>query len=572
MADKPLITPESFITITQPADMVSDETRFAVASHTAKARRRKRRKAVEFEPGRTIHKFLAWKAHSEPTSRRKLPKDAENREQSSVAVVPYKSPQDHPANILSQARGDPFARYAVSDIPGLVGEVVDHAVRLFWPGLTPSKAPNVVNPVNDAYMESIRSSPLAFYAYMVASAENYELLSGPNMKTKAFTKLCLAYRVEMIKLVNQEIEEMTGPPSDELLGAIIVLAGNSAGFINQARGSFLKVAKPSRFHSPLRTAQFLHVYSTNPFPSAHSEALVRLVIMKGGCSQIQSVGVASVVALCDLVIASQTNSRLYVLPMSPPTFAAVQDLSHLLTKSGIKWDSPYAVWSQLPLRPSVRPELLQTVRAMLAANTALDCYLSKYGPSMVFADIVNARNDAQYLLLSLLPTTEVDDETHSISETFSDHIYDIARIALRIYSNLILFPMNPSGGTSRILAGALREAIMESERANPWQLFPDTCKRMMLWALVLGGIQVDDGVTDANAERTWFVEQLADVMSFIDVLSWHQVEECLAAFMWLDIILNPTAVELWADARRTRDQDLEALEMEGLALRPREGL
>ncbi|KIY01082.1 uncharacterized protein Z520_02634 [Fonsecaea multimorphosa CBS 102226] len=571
MAAKPLITPESFITITGPADMVSDETRFAVASHTAKARRRKR-KVVHFEPGTTIHKFLAWKATKKSASRRKLSQEPGSAGLASLAVVPSQSPQEQPLGILSQSRRDPFARYAVSDIPGPVNEVVDHAIRLFWPGLTPIPTRNLNNPVVDTYLEAIRSSPLAFYAYIVGTAENYELLSGSNFKTKAFTKLCLAYRVEMIKLVNQEIQEMTGPPSDELLGAIIVLAGNSAAFISRAKGSFFKVPQPSRFDSPLRTAQFIHVYSANPFPSAHSEALVRLVVMKGGCSEIKSPGVASTAALCDLVTASQTNSKLYIIPMSPPTLAAVQHLSDLMTTAEIKWDVRTTTWSRLPLSSPWRHELLQAVQAMLVVNTVVDCYLRRNGPAMVFADIVNARNDAQYLLLSLLPSSEADDEMRSTSQKFSEHIYEISRIALRIYSNLVLFPMNPSGGTSTILAGALRKAIIESESANPWQLFPDTCKRMMLWALVLGGIQVDDSVIDAREERSWFVEQLAEVMSFIDILTWRQVEDCLTSFMWLDIVLTPAAVELWADARRTRDQDRETPEMEGLALQLREGL
>ncbi|OAP57230.1 hypothetical protein AYL99_07968 [Fonsecaea erecta] len=572
MEEKPLITPESFITITGPADMISDETRFAVASHTAKARRRKRRKLTDFEPGTTIRKFLVWKANKEPASRRKASDEPQSDEQTPLAVVPYKSPPEQPLGILSQARRDPFARYAVSDIPGLVDEVVDHAVRLFWPGLSPSKAPNVVNPVNDAYLEAIRSSRLAFYAYMVGTAENYEMLSGINFSSKAFTKLCLAYRVEMIKLVNQEIQEMTGPPSDELLGAIIVLAGNSAGYLSRTKGSLVKAAKPSRFNSPLRTAQFLHVYSTNPFPSAHSEALVRLAIMKGGCAQIKSPGVASTAALCDLVNASQTNSQLYIIPMSPPTLAPLKALSDLIATAGLRWDLDTTAWSHLPLNPPRKDEFLTTVQAMLDVNTAVGCYLNKNGPAMVFADIVNARNDAQYLLLSLSPTNEVDNESLSTLVQSAEHMYEISRTALRIYSNLLLFPMNPSGGTSRILAAALRKAIVASESVNPWQLLPDTCKRMLLWALMLGGIQVDDGVIDARAERSWFVERLADVMLFIDTLTWRQVEDCLASFMWLDIILNPAAVELWADARKTRDQDQEALEMEGLALRPREGL
>lgn len=157
--------------------------------------------------------------------------------------------------------------------------------------------PNILNPVNEAYLEAVRSSPLAFYAYMVGISENYELLSGTNAKTKLFSRLCLSYRINMVKLISQEIQEMNGPPSDNLLGAIVVLVGSSAAFASRDECGSLEVVTPSRFMSPLRTAQFINVYSTHSFPSAHSEALVRLLIMKGGCSKIKSPGVASVVSL-----------------------------------------------------------------------------------------------------------------------------------------------------------------------------------------------------------------------------------------------------------------------------------
>jgi hypothetical protein len=72
---------------------------------------------------------------------------------------------------------------------------------------------------------------------------------------------------------------------------------------------------------------------------------------------------------------------------------------------------------------------------------------------------------------------------------------------------------------------------------------------MLLWALILGGIQVDDGVVGAEEEKAWFVEQFAEVSSSISLLTWQQVEECLSSFMWLDFVLNPAAVELWVNAR-----------------------
>lgn len=158
--------------------------------------------------------------------------------------------------------------------------------------------PNPENPVVARYLEAIRQSPLAFYAYMIGTAENYELLSGISSRTKVFSQLCLSYRIEMINLINLELQSITGPPSDNLLGAIVVLAGNHVLFAGgQTRIASLDSVNASRFRSPLRTAQFIHIYSSRPFRSPHSAALLRLTAMKGGCSQIALPGVASTVAL-----------------------------------------------------------------------------------------------------------------------------------------------------------------------------------------------------------------------------------------------------------------------------------
>lgn len=46
----------------------------------------------------------------------------------SLTVVPLRKPQDQPFDILGQGRKDPFARYAISDIPTLVHEVIDYGM------------------------------------------------------------------------------------------------------------------------------------------------------------------------------------------------------------------------------------------------------------------------------------------------------------------------------------------------------------------------------------------------------------------------------------------------------------
>jgi len=234
--------------------------------------------------------------------------------------------------------------------------------------------------------------------------------------------------------------------------------------------------------------------------------------------------------------------------MCPPTLAGFQDLSQVVAEEkGLV--PPTTAWDDLPVSRHRRPDLLQAILAMSVVNTALDWYLQGVGPAVTLADLVPARNDAQYLLLCLSPTIETIHDTSLSSEALGENIYEIGRISLRIYSNLVLFPMNPQAGTGGILAGALREAILQSNSASSWRLLSNTCKRMLLWALMLGGIQVDDGVVCAEEEKAWFVEQLAEVSSSTGLLTWQQVEECLSSFMWLDFVLNPAAVELWVDVR-----------------------
>jgi len=299
-----------FVNISSLEDMASDRTRLAIASHAAKLRRQKRRRRGSPRAAEDAHSFLPWLVAQDS--------DPPTQPQDALQVAPLRQENPPLLSVLGQGRKDPFDTFTAIEIPEIVHELVDHgrspkenlepslmahvltlaqAVHHFWAGLSPGIMPNPKNPAVTMYLKAIQQAPLAFYAYMVGTAENYELLSGASSRTKGFSQLCLSYRIEMIKLVNEELQSMSGPPSDNLLGAIVVLAANYVLFAGQVKITSLEDAHASRFRSPLRTAQFIHIYTSRPFRSPHSEALVRLVGMKGGCSKIQLPGVASTVEL-----------------------------------------------------------------------------------------------------------------------------------------------------------------------------------------------------------------------------------------------------------------------------------
>lgn len=426
--------------------------------------------------------------------------------------------------------------------------------------------PNPENPVVAVYLDAIRQAPLPFYAYMVATAENYELLSGISSKTGDFSQLCLSYRVEMIKLVNLELQSIDGPPSDHLIGAIIVLIANYVLFAGQVRIASLESAHASRFRSPLRTAQFIHIYSMRPLRSPHTEALVRLMIMKGGCSKIALPGVASTVALsvlqfcryqyiqcfrpllihtrCDLVHASQTNSQLYILSIDPPSLTSLVDLRVVVSSS------PLMIWERLPILPGQLSQLAQAVEALSLVNNALEWYLRGSIPSIEYPDLVNARNAAQYLLLSIMPAYRI--EQNLCLETVSEDLFEVARLGLRIFSNIVIFPMNPAGGTARILSFALRDALTNAltwYTEASWREVTELCKDLLLWSFVLGGVQADDDHEDRRQNRRWFLTQFTELSSLVNVSTWDQVKECLSAVLWSEPVLSLAAWEFWNDSQ-----------------------
>jgi hypothetical protein len=228
-------------------------------------------------------------------------------------------------------------------------------------------------------------------------------------------------------------------------------------------------------------------------------------------------------------------------------------------KAANLWRHSISTWHQIPIADRRRPQFFSALEAILVVSNALDLYLKTDQSEIAFADIINARNDAQYLLLSLppAPIEIVDNPNHDQEEDISEQIYELTRLALRIYSNLVLFPMNPAGGTSTTLAFALNDALLKSETTSSWIQLSYTSKRLLLWILTLGVLQIDDSVNGMEKERAWFMDRVAATREAVGLLSWYQVKECLASFVWSEHVLTLAAWEVWAEIERRQVQSAE---------------
>lgn len=133
------VQPQSrnFVNFTSLDDMVSAQTRTAIASHAAKLRRQQRRKQVSLSAGEIVHDFLLWR-RGDPAQGSEVEAEEEGQvvpqpqphRQGTVAVPvlprPVRQAHSLPYNILGQGRKDPFGRFAVFEPPEIVHEVVDH--------------------------------------------------------------------------------------------------------------------------------------------------------------------------------------------------------------------------------------------------------------------------------------------------------------------------------------------------------------------------------------------------------------------------------------------------------------
>jgi hypothetical protein len=101
--------------------------------------------------------------------------------------------------------------------------------------------------------------------------------------------------------------------------------------------------------------------------------------------------------------------------------------------------------------------------------------------------------------------------------------YEACRLTAMIYSNAVLFPVDPSSGWNSKLLARLRDLI---ERCDLEPLLGVKTRSMMLWVLVVAGI-----AALRTPHRMFYLESIRTYVSFHDCV-WQDVREDLHRFLW----------------------------------------
>ncbi len=121
-----------------------------------------------------------------------------------------------------------------------------------------------------------------------------------------------------------------------------------------------------------------------------------------------------------------------------------------------------------------------------------------------------------------------------------DLIFDIARLGLQIYSDLVLFPAAETyHAKHRLCQELLATTRMFFETGAP--RFDET-KMLVLWALVMGAIG-----SDTAYRRDWYLRRIIGLVIQLDH-DWESFKASMEYFLWWDYIFEARVSDIWKEA------------------------
>lgn len=190
--------------------------------------------------------------------------------------------------------------------------------------------------------------------------------------------------------------------------------------------------------------------------------------------------------------------------------------------------------------------LQQAIIAVAQATLLLGTYYKDHSPS-TFLRLLELRNRAQWISLSVKDSATLQG---ILIDVPTEHwcLFEIVRLTLLAYNNLVIYPLSPTNEVEIRLALELKLKLETSIQIHPgfWNMYPT----LFLWVLMLGGI------SDAtDMERRWYKQQFHLLSSSPQVLllRWSEIERALTAFLWQDNVLNEEAIKFWMESPNDLD-------------------
>ncbi len=457
---------------------------------------------------------------------------------------------DHVRSHLGQPLVDILATLRLrQEWKGISADSKSQAIAISWPNTVPARS-KASNPVKSAWLKCAMQWPVAFHAFTYATTLHLLCVHRGRELVKSAPLMRLHHKVEAIKLVNEQLRNLTGPPTDALIMSVAILA---------IHGAYDEIVYPE-IHptSPLATAQNLHVYGNMVNEEEHLQAIILLIMQKGGLESIELFGMADTMALwvngallreqfadistrCDLYFSTKYVRRpVFSLLRSPQSL--VMSGKHQLDSVAIELDSELGSGFRYFRATLAGRKLLEILDSWVEVTTALDHYARKGPTAPELVDLIEARGASQHRLLSQMPDPLEFTDPDSC-------VHQAARLATLIFGDMAIFPLPPTQSVKPRLAAMLMEVLQTCDRSRCWDLHA----QVLVWALTLGAIAASFTPT-----RIWYVDRLKQRTSDMQITDWTALESICSRHLWWKPVCSKPAEKLWLEIRspKVEAQDL----------------
>lgn len=439
---------------------------------------------------------------------------------------------------LGAGRIDPFNIYNKPSLghdagnqPLYVHEMVDHTINSSVKAYIPSDATRDFSAARSDLMNNMMSQPLVWYSTLMSSMTHHAFVRGETIMPKDQEIIRLSYRSKTLELLQKDIRDHGGMPSEQGLLAISTLIVHGG-----AKDAAEKFTTYDDFNArkAFGKANDMHYYSAIYLDTSHWPSLAHFVKLRGGAANVQLAPMAGVFAMGDACIAWRTLSK-PKMETFVPTSMWIEGSAYRPDTVAVQQEKRYL--SALPTVPHTDAfaklyECLQHTRSVVV----------RYNQWQRRFTQANARPDLKHLYFArmLIMHDILDLPSLSDKTTNNKLLYDILRYALLAFNQLVLFPLaqvnDMPNRLLRILVPLLTQAAHQTTAlpAVPAAQTFDTS--VFLWAWMLSGmLALEHLQTKGNSE---WMDELAPMVERVAIKAekdaWGMVKGVMEGFLWLD--------------------------------------
>ncbi|KAJ9605745.1 hypothetical protein H2200_009594 [Cladophialophora chaetospira] len=430
-----------------------------------------------------------------------------------------------PQLLIGQGKLDPFQSGQARELPPAMLQCLDHAFDVLWPKNAPALTGKLLENTVRAWRRQNIQSDLHAYAQICGAASLGQALTKDPAKAKLLSSMKINYQTQAIRLIHKEISSLTGPPSANLLTAIVQISVSGQPDLAPVIGDSLP-------KTPVYKAFNMELYERFiPLgQEEHYRAMAVLIKNRGSLDSLPP-GLAHPILLEDVVRATHHIEK----PLHPlPRLLAKQDFSPLLDAEAE--DLLAELGSSFRFRPHHdRDESLEKLILQTAEFTAaVDQYHRNSPTRCPLSDLAARSIVIQHGVLCLPPAV-----TECAQGSFqpADQYYEIARLSLMLYVTMVIFPCVAAPLLRQHQSELLQKQLLlcfqhqAAQDPAPFSAGSDF-NRLLLWSLLLGAI----ASPPTSETQEWYATQLGAQVNARD-LTWDEFNDEVRSFLFWDYVM-----------------------------------